>query len=188
MIPGEFWYETSVIVIVIFLDFHAYVEHPKRNSDAHWASIWLQTGSGLWVGLEVELDSASNLLCTSPWSSIMFLCSIRPPCSFTSFLSTIISLSSNLFLISWMEEHRNGFICWLSWRALAVVIGPSMIIGAGTSASPSASVALTSRVTEEESTPSTESPSAEDLSAEARSLSAEVASSIIMSSSPNLPI
>jgi hypothetical protein len=123
---GEFWHETSVIGKVILLSLYAYVERPKQSWDAPWASIWLQTSSEPWVGLEVELGSTSNL-CISSWNSIMPLMFHKASMSITWLLSTITSKGSNLFSISWMEELRNEFTCWFSWHALALVIGPCMI-------------------------------------------------------------
>src|SRR6266540_2099121 len=89
----------------------------------------MPTGPGLQVGLEVELDLASNWWCVSPLFSSTSLMFHSTPCPSPSFLSTSTSLGSNLFSFSQLEEQRNEFTSCFSCRARDLVIGPSLKIG-----------------------------------------------------------
>ena len=61
---NEFRHGIRSVGKVIFLAFHPYKERPKRSKYATWESILVQTAPGLRVGLEIDLDWASNWTCT----------------------------------------------------------------------------------------------------------------------------
>jgi hypothetical protein len=168
MTSVKFWHENNVIKKFIFLSFHLYVECPNRttkllgiNSTADWFwspnRPWSQVRLGFKLFVHVPL-TLHHLL-------------VVPIALHVPFLSSKVQLH-NLLSNSWMEEHMTGFTYWLSCRALALLIGPCMITGAGLLSSPSASISLASWVVKcSAKSPSVEtvSISTEDWSVEYRS-------------------